>query len=187
MTNSSVNSIDNQVVQILRLILKNTSYFKQMLRLPRNSPISIDIHRSTSTALVEHLQAYLTEIRTITRLDNIELSPSVFSKFSFRDYLTDDIDLIFNLTDDSSTRELVSKHEERLSKQVDKFHDDLNNNETAMNFHRENNDEENVQREQRRREILMDEMKLHQRRHETFVQLTQKRTVIDKTTKKKNK
>lgn len=154
-----------------------------MLRLPRDSSIYIDIHRPTSAIFSDHLQTYLTEIRTITRLDNIELSSSS-SKFSFRDYLTDDIDLIINLTDDSSMRELVSKHEERLSKQVDKLNDDLLTNETTMEFHRDN--EEIVQREQRRREILFDELKLNQRRHETFVQLAQKRTIIDKN-KKKNK
>lgn len=155
-----------------------------MLRLPRDAPVIINVHRSTSADFSEHLQAYLTEIRTITRMDNIQLSPSSSSKFSFRDSLSDDIDLIFHLTDDKPTRDLVGKHEERLSKQVEKLHEDLVSNETATKFYEENNDPENAERERRRREILLEEMTLNQRRHETFVQLAHKRTVVEKKSNK---
>ena len=155
-----------------------------MLRLPRDSNIIIHFHNSHQNDLLQHIQNYLTEIRTITRLNNVQLSSSVHpSKYSFRDYLTDDIELIFNLNDDQQTRELVEKHEERLSKQVAKLNDDLHTNENVMKFHQENNDTENIEREQRRREILMEDVELTQRRHETFVQLSQKRTVIEKKNK----
>lgn len=156
-----------------------------MLRLSRNAPIIINIHRPSSTDISEHLQTYLTEIRTITRMDNIQLSSSSSSKISFRDSLTDDIDLIFHLTDDESTRDLISKHEERLSKQVEKLHEDLISNEATTKFYEENNDPDHAERERRRREILLEELTLNQRRHETFVELAQKRTVIEKKTKRK--
>jgi hypothetical protein len=156
-----------------------------MLRLPRDSNIIINFPNSHPDDLSRHIENYLTEIRTITRLNNIQLSSSIqLSKYSFRDYLTDDIELIFNLNDDQQTRELVEKHEERLSKQVEKLNDDKNINETIMKFHQENNDAENIEREQRRREILIEDIKLTKRRHETFVQLAQKRTIIEKKNKR---
>jgi len=156
-----------------------------MLRLPRDSNIIINFPNSHRDDLSRHIESYLTEIRTITRLNNIQLSSSIqLSKYSFRDYLTDDIELIFNLNDDQQTRELVEKHEERLSKQVEKLNDDMNINETIMKFHQENNDAENIEREQRRREILIEDIKLTKRRHETFVQLAQKRTIIEKKNKR---
>jgi hypothetical protein len=152
-----------------------------MLRLPRDSNIIIYFHNSHQNNLLQHIENYLTEIRTIARLNNIQLSSSVYSsKYSFRDYVTDDIELIFNLNDDQQTRELVEKHEERLSKQVEKLNDDMHTNETIMKFHQENNDTENIEREQRRREILIEDIQLTKRRHETFVQLSQKRTIIEK-------
>jgi len=152
-----------------------------MLRLPRDCNIMIRIHDQDD--LSEHIENYLLEIRTITRLNNINLfdsSLSSKSKYLFRDYITDNIELIFNLNDDKQTRELVEKHEERLSKQVDKLNDDININDTARKFYQENNDLENLEREQRRRDILIEDIKLIQRRHETFVNLAQKRTVIEK-------
>jgi hypothetical protein len=156
-----------------------------MLRLPRDSNIIINFPNSHPDDLSRHIENYLTEIRTITRLNNIQLSSSIqLSKYSFRDYLTDDIELIFNLNDDQQTRELVEKHEERLSKQVEKLNDDMNINETVMKFHQENNDAENIEREQHRREILIEDIKLTKRRHETFVQLAQKRTIIEKKNKR---
>jgi hypothetical protein len=181
----SINPIDSQVIQIIRLILKNSSYFKQMLRLPRDSDIIIHFHNRNQEYLSTHLQTYLTEIRTITRLNNIHISSSPnLSKFSFRDYITDNIELLFNLNDDKQTRDLVEKHEERLSKQIDKLNDDIVVNETATKFHQENDELEFIEREQRRHEILIEDMKLTQRRHETFVNLAQKRTVFEKKNKK---
>jgi hypothetical protein len=180
--------MDSQVIQIIRLILKNSAYFKQMLRLPRDSDIIIHFHDSNSQDLSTHIETYLTEIRTITRLNNIQLIRSSndslnLSKLSFRDYITDNIELIFNLNDNEQTKGLVGKHEEKLSKQVDKFHDDMNANDAAMKLHQENNDVENIEREQRRREILIEDMTLTQRRHERFVQLAQKRTIVEKKNK----
>jgi len=151
-----------------------------MLRLQRDCNIMIRIHDQDN--LSEHIENYLLEIRTITRLNNINLFDSSLSKskYLFRDYITDNIELIFNLNDDKQTRELVEKHEERLSKQVDKLNDDININDATRKFYQENNDLENLEREQHRRDILIEDIKLIQRRHETFVNLAQKRTVIEK-------
>ncbi|CAF5061075.1 unnamed protein product, partial [Rotaria sp. Silwood1] len=132
---------------------------------------------------------------TITRLNTLHICRSSsslnnsfkLSKFSFRDYITDNIDLIFNLNDNKQSRELVQKHEERLSKQVDKLHDDMGVNELATKFYQDNNDFENVEREQRRRETLIEDLKLTQRRHERFVELAQKRTIIEKKNKNEKK
>jgi hypothetical protein len=161
-----------------------------MLRLPRDSNIIIHFHNQNQDNLSTHIETYLTEIRTITRLNNIHLFDSSssnnsinLSKFSFGDYITDNIELIFNLNDDKQTRELVEKHEERLSKQIDKLNDDMNTNDEVSKFYQENNDLENLEREQRRREILIEDIKLNQRRHETFIKLAQKRTVIEKKNK----
>jgi hypothetical protein len=187
----SINPVDSQVLQIIRLILKNATYFKQMLRLSRDSDIIIHLHDQEDFSI--HLETYLTEIRTITRLNNIHLlsssskTPLNFSNFSFRDSIINNVELIFNLNDDKQTRELVEKHEQRLSKQVDKLNDDIGVNEAATKFYQENNDLENVDREQRRRENLVEEVKLTQRRHETFVNLAQKRTVIEKKNKNEKK
>ncbi|CAF3553504.1 unnamed protein product [Rotaria sordida] len=187
----NINPIDSQVVQIIRLILKNATYFKQMLRLSRDSDIIIHFYNQDKEDLSIHVETYLTEIRTITRLNNIHVCRSSsslnnsfnLSKFSFRDYITDNIELIFNLNDNKQSRELVEKHEERLSKQVDKLHDDIGVNEITMKFYQENNDLETLEREQRRREILLDDLKLTQQRHERFVELAQKRTIIEKKNK----
>ncbi len=185
----SINDMDSQVIQIIRLILKNSTYFKQMLRLPRDSDVIIHFHNQED--LSTHMETYLTEICTITRLNNIHLLRSSssnksinLSKFSFRDYITDNVELIFNLNDDNQTRELVEKHEERLSKQVDKLNDDMAVNDAAMKFHQDNNDLENIEREQNRRQLLIEDIKLTQRRHERFVELAQKRTIVEKTKKK---
>jgi len=152
-----------------------------MLRLPRDCDILINFHNENQDNLSKHIESYLTEIRTIARLNNIHLNKSInFSKLSFRDYITDNIELIFNLNDDKQTRELIEKHEERLSKQVDKLNDDMNINDSMRKFYQENNDLENLEREQRRRDILIEDIKLNQRRHEIFVQLAQKRTIIEK-------
>ncbi|CAF3420406.1 unnamed protein product [Rotaria sp. Silwood1] len=191
----NINSIDSQVIQIIRLILKNATYFKQMLRLLRDSDIIIHFSNRDQEDLSTHIETYLTEIRTITRLNNIHVCRSSssennsfkLSKFSFRDYITDNIDLIFNLNDNKQSRELVQKHEERLSKQVDKLHDDMGVNELATKFYQDNNDFENVEREQRRRETLIEDLKLTQRRHERFVELAQKRTIIEKKNKNEKK
>jgi hypothetical protein len=145
----------------------------------------IRIHNQDQDDFSKHIENYLTEIRTITRLNNIHISSSPnLSKFSFRDYITDNIELLFNLNDDKQTRDLVEKHEERLSKQIDKLNDDIVVNETATKFHQENDELEFIEREQRRHEILIEDMKLTQRRHETFVNLAQKRTVFEKKNKK---
>jgi hypothetical protein len=154
-----------------------------MLRLPRDSHIDIHFHHPDD--LSTHLETYLTEIRTITRLNNIQFSDNSLnlSKCSFRDYITDNIELIFHLNDNQQTRELIEKHEERLSKQVDKLHDDMNTNDATIKFYQENLDLEILQREQRRRELLIEDIKLTERRHETFVQLAEKRTVIEKKNK----
>jgi hypothetical protein len=185
--------MDSQVIQIIRLILKNSTYFKQMLRLPRDSDVIIHFHNQDQEDLSTHMETYLTEIRTITRLNNIHLLRSSssnksinLSKFSFRDYITDNVELIFNLNDDNQTRELVEKHEERLSKQVDKLNDDMAVNDAAMKFHQDNNDLENIEREQNRRELLIEDIKLTQRRHERFVELAQKRTIVEKKNKNRN-
>ncbi len=183
----SVNPLDAQVIQIIRLILKNSAYFRQMLRLPRDANIFIHLHQQDFST---HLETYLTEIRTITRLNNIHLShssSSTSSPYSFRDYLTDDVELIFHLTDDQATRELVAKHEERLSIQVEKLKEDIATNATIIQAHQENQDAENIEREERRREVLLEEMKLTERRHETFVHLAQKRTVVEKKNKKEKR
>jgi hypothetical protein len=160
-----------------------------MLRLPRDSDVIIHFHNQED--LSTHMETYLTEICTITRLNNIHLLRSSsfnksinLSKFSFRDYITDNVELIFNLNDDNQTRELVEKHEERLSKQVDKLNDDMAVNDAAMKFHQDNNDLENIEREQNRRQLLIEDIKLTQRRHERFVELAQKRTIVEKTKKK---
>jgi hypothetical protein len=152
-----------------------------MLRLPRDCNIMIRIHNQDQDDFSKHIENYLTEIRTITRLNNINLfhSSSSESKYLFCDYITDNIELIFNLNDDKQTRELVEKHEERLSKQIDKLNDDINTNDAARKFYQENNDLENLEREQHRRDILIEDIKLIQRRHETFVNLAQKRTFIE--------
>lgn len=170
-----------------RLILRNSAHFKQNLRLPRDASIVISFPSESN--LFKHIENYLTEIRTMTRLHNIQLSNQTYSptKFSFRDHLIDDIQMVFNLSDDEQTKELVRKHEERLSKQVDKYHDDLNNNEMLRKAHEEKQDQENFEREQRRREVLIDELKLTQQRHETFVELAQQRTVIEKKPKTKKR
>ncbi|CAF3540062.1 unnamed protein product [Adineta steineri] len=189
----NINPMDSQVIQIIRLILKNSTYFKQMLRLSRDSDIIIYFNDQNHEDLSTHIENYLTEIRTITRLNNIHVVCSSSnnslnkSKYSFNDYITDNVELIFNLNDDKQTKELVEKHEERLSKQVDKLQDDLGVNDTATKFYQENNDEENIEREKNRREIIMEDMKLTQRRHERFVELAQKRTVIEKKNKKEKR
>ena len=146
------------MVRIIRLILKNSTYFKQMLRLPRDSTITIHFHNQDSHELSTHVESYLTEIRTVTRLNHIRVKRSPptdtsvqRSQFSFADYISDHVELIFDLDDDKQTRELVDKHEERLSKQVEKLHDDMGVNDVAMKFHQENNDTVNVEREQHRR------------------------------------
>ncbi|CAF3373526.1 unnamed protein product [Rotaria socialis] len=187
----NINSIDSQVIQIIRIILKNATYFKQMLRLSRDCDIIVYFHDKDQVDLSTHIETYLSEIRTITRMNNIHVCSSSssnnslnLSKFSFRDHVTDDIELIFNLHDNKQTRDLVEKHEERLSKQVSKLHDDIDANDTAVKYYQENNDLENVEREQRRNEILLEEIKLTQQRHERFVEIAQKRTIVEK--KKKN-
>jgi hypothetical protein len=174
--------MDSQVIQIIRLILKNSTYFKQMLRLPRDSDVIIHFHNQDQEDLSTHMETYLTEIRTITRLNNIHLLRSSssnksinLSKFSFRDYITDNVELIFNLNDDNQTRELV-----------DKLNDDMAVNDAAMKFHQDNNDLENIEREQNRRELLIEDIKLTQRRHERFVELAQKRTIVEKKNKNRN-
>ncbi len=178
----SINYMDSQVIQIIRLILKNSTYFKQMLRLPRDSDVIIHFHNQDQEDLSTHMETYLTEIRTITRLNNIHLLRSSssnksinLSKFSFRDYITDNVELIFNLNDDNQTRELV-----------DKLNDDMAVNDAAMKFHQDNNDLENIEREQNRRELLIEDIKLTQRRHERFVELAQKRTIVEKKNKNRN-
>lgn len=158
-----------------------------MLRLPRDSDIIIHFNNQNQKDLSNNIENYLTEIRTLTRLNNIHIGYSSSSKFSFRDYVNDDIELIFNLNNDKQIRDLVEKHEERLSKQTDKLYDDINANEIAIKFHQDNNDVENVEREQRRREILTEDIKLTQRRHERFVELAQKRTIVEKKNKKEKK
>ena len=165
-----------------------------MLRLSHDSDIIIHCYNHNQENLSIHLENYLTEIRTITRLHKVHVCNSLstnnslnVSKFSFRDYITDNIELVFNLKDDKQTKELVDKHEERLSKQVDKLRDDLNVNETTIKFYQENNNLEYMEREQHRREILMQDIKVTQRRHERFVKLAQKRTIIEKVNSKKTK
>lgn len=158
-----------------------------MLRLSRDANILIHISNDHSNDLSKYLETYLTEIRTITRLNNIQIShslPTNLSKYSFDDHITDNIKLVFNLNDDKQSKELIEKHEERLSKQVEKLKDDINTNDNVSKFYQENNDEENLQREQRRREILIDDIKLTQQRHETFIKLAKKRTIIEKKNKK---
>ena len=153
-----------------------------MLRLPRDSNIFIHFRTSNTDDVAKHVQTYLTEIRTIARLNSIDLDEPgrQRSTFSFRDYLTDDVELIFDLVDSPQTRELVEKHEERLSRQVDKLHDDLAANDAATKFHQEKNDLENVEREQRRREILVEDLTWTERRHDRFVELAEKRTIVEK-------
>ncbi|CAF2434257.1 unnamed protein product [Rotaria sp. Silwood2] len=166
-----------------------------MLRLSRDSDIIIHFYNQDQESLSSHIETYLTEIRTITRLNNIHVCCSSsslnnslnLSKFSFRDYITDNVELIFNLNDNKQSRELVEKHEERLSKQVDKLHDDISVNEIATKFYQDNNDFENVEREQHRREILIEDIKLTQRRHDRFVELAQKRTIVEKKNKNEKK
>ncbi|CAF1407990.1 unnamed protein product [Adineta ricciae] len=191
---SHINRTDSQIVQIIRSILKNTTYFKQMLRLSRDSDIIIHFHNDNSKDFSTSIEPYLIEIRTMTRLNNIRILQSTSSdisstssKLSFRDYITDNVDIVFILNDDQQTRSLVEKHEERLSKQVDKYNDDLNVNEAAMKFHQENNDMDGIEREQHRRELLIEEIKLTQRRHERFVELAKKRTIIEKKNKKEQR
>ncbi|CAF5183632.1 unnamed protein product [Rotaria magnacalcarata] len=158
-----------------------------MLRLSRDCDIIVHFHDKDQVDLSTHIESYLSEIRTITRMNNIHVcnssssnNPLNLSKFSFRDHVTDNIELIFNLHDNKQTRDLVEKHEERLSKQVNKLHDDIDANDTAVKYYQENNDLENVEREQRRHEILVEDMKLTQRRHEKFVEIAQKRTIVEK-------
>jgi hypothetical protein len=59
----------------------------------------------------------------------------------------------------------------------------MNTNDATIKFYQENPDLEILQREQRRRELLIEDIKLTERRHETFVQLAEKRTVIEKKNK----
>lgn len=161
-----------------------------MLRLSRDSDIIIHFY-NVDQDLSTHIETYLTEIRTITRLNNIHVYNSSSSKdslnltnYAFRDYITDNIELIFNLHDNKQMRDLVEKHEERLSKQLDKLRDDIIANDNAAKFYQENNDSENVEREQRRHEILVEEIKLTERRHDRFVELAKKRTIVEKKKKK---
>ena len=109
------------------------------------------------------------------------------SKLSFRDYITDNIELIFDLNDDQQTRELVEKHEERVSKQVDKLQNDIGTADDAIKFYQENNDLEIVEREKHRHNRLIEEIQLVQRRHETFVELAQKKTINAKKNNNKKK
>ena len=67
-----------------------------------------------------------------------------------------------------------------LSKQVEKFYEDLTTNDAARKNYEENNDQDSLDREQRRREVLLDDLRLTERRHERFVQLAGKRTVLEK-------
>ncbi|CAF4367540.1 unnamed protein product, partial [Adineta steineri] len=69
----NINPMDSQVIQIIRLILKNSTYFKQMLRLSRDSDIIIYFNDQNHEDLSTHIENYLTEIRTITRLNNIHV------------------------------------------------------------------------------------------------------------------
>lgn len=182
----SPNPTDARVIDLIRMVLKNTGYFKQMLRLPRDADIVVHFHHPEDESLFQHVETYLTELRTISRLTHLRLdrSPSIpRSNYSIGDYLTEHVELIFNLNDDSSTRDLVNKHEERLSKQVEKYRDDLVANDAARKMYEENQDQENLDREQRRRETLIEDLHLTERRHERFVQLTGKRTIPEKKSK----
>ena len=155
-----------------------------MLRLPREAEIIIDCHADHQEGLSVDIETYLTEIRTLTRLNNIRVQRSPpSSNFSFRDHLTDHVDLVFNLSDDPATRDQVEKHEARLSKQIGKLQEDIAVNEAATKFHQENNDLENVERGKRRHETLLEDVESTSRRHENFVQLAQKRTMVEKKNK----
>ncbi|CAF4357979.1 unnamed protein product, partial [Adineta steineri] len=67
--NENINPMDSQVIQIIRLILKNSTYFKQMLRLSRDSDIIIYFNNQNHENLSTHIENYLIEIRKITRLN----------------------------------------------------------------------------------------------------------------------
>lgn len=156
------------MINIIRRISRICGFYRLNLRLPRNIEVVVDLSGIEDSNLISSIEKYLIELRTVTRMEQLCLKScaekKTLEKFAFQDRLNENIHLLFNVPESSEMRVLIEKLRQRLTSQIEKYRQDLDLNEKSIQFYQEQNELLTVQRERRRREIIMEDLDMSQRR-----------------------
>ncbi|CAF0756886.1 unnamed protein product [Didymodactylos carnosus] len=160
--NEQVSNPDlNELIKTIRMILKQCSYLRDILRLREcESYICITNQPQLST----ELQTYLNEIRMVSRLHHLKIVDTSLddNRSYLKEYVNDNIEIIVKITD----QKLVKKEYDRITKHITKLKNDIINHEIKIKEEQE--DIVKLKQLQSNLVTLEDDLKRMTRRQERF-------------------